>query len=323
MSATFTAEEILCATGGHLKSGFVDERRGRLKWALEEVKPGDWFVCIPSQFDDPHDKLDLAFDKGALGVIVNRRSRFSSASKDTTIISVPDTKTSILELARYWRYRVKPKVVGVSGSCGRRVTVALLSRLLEGAQKAHVAFMSNLGWFSCMEDVLSMPEDTEVLIFEAGGVERGDVSRIGGCLDPDLAVLTRVVHPLPSAERNAFIASLYCEILETLPNCSSEQVSAVIYDDNSAVQKRVEELFDSACVKRRTVSGAGMSGRLSEASLKELSATMESIFAQHVTQAEIWCAIEAASALGITEAAIEELFELQDESRHAQLSIVK
>jgi UDP-N-acetylmuramyl pentapeptide synthase len=323
MSATFTAEEILCATGGHLKSGFVDERRGRLTWDIEEVRPGDWFICIPSQFDDPHDRLGLAFDRGALGVIVNRRSRFSSASKDATIISVSDTKTSILELARYWRYRVQPKVVGVSGSCGRRVTVALLSRLLEGTQKIHVAFMNNLGWFSCLEDVLSMPEDTEVLIFEAGGVERGDVSRIGGCLDPDLAVLTRVAHPLPSAERDAFIASLYCEILETLPNGSSEKLSAVIYDDNSAVQKRVEELFDDPNVKRRSLSGAGMSGRLSEASLKELSATMESIFAQHVTQAEIWCAIEAASALGATEFEIEELFELQNDSCDAQLSLLK
>lgn len=323
MSAIFTAEEILCATGGHLKSGSIDERRGRLTWDIEEVKPGDWFICIPSQFDDPHDRLNLAFDRGALGVIVNRRSRFSSASKDATIISVADTKTSILELARYWRYRVQPKVVGVSGSCGRRVTVALLSRLLEGTQKTHVAFMNNLGWFSCLEDVLSMPEDTEVLIFEAGGVERGDVSRIGGCLDPDLAVLTRVVHPLPSAERNAFIASLYCEILETLPNCSSEKLSAVIYDDNSAVQNRIEEVLSAPNVKRRSLSGAGMSGRLSEASLNELSATMESIFAQHVTRAEIWCAIEAASALGVTESEIEELFELQDDSCDAQLSLLK
>lgn len=313
MGATFTAEGILCATSSHLKSGYVDEVSGGLTWDIEEVKPGDWFIGVPSKFEDPHDNLSLALEKGARGVIVNRRSRFSSASKDATIISVPDTKAAILDLVRSWRYRVQPKVVGVSGSCGRRVTIALLSQLLEGTHKTHVAFMNNLGWFSCMKGLLSMPDDTQVLIFEAGGIERGDVSRVGGCLDPDLAVLTRVQHPLPSAERNAFIASLYCELLETLPNRSGDLVNAIIYDDNPAVQSRAEALSSSLNVKRRSLSGAGMTQRLSEQSVQDLSAAMESIFAQGMTRAEIWCAVEAAMALGLSSQALEEIFELEEE----------
>jgi UDP-N-acetylmuramyl pentapeptide synthase len=314
MGATFTAEEILCATSSHLKSGYVDEVRGGLTWDIEEVKPGDWFIGVPSKFEDPHDNLNLALDMGARGVIVNRRSRFTSAAKDATIISVPDTKTAILDLLRCWRYRVQPKVVGVSGSCGRRVTIALLRQLLEGTHRTHVAFMSNLGWFSCMKDLLSMPDDTQVLIFEAGGIERGDVSRIGGCLDPDLAVLTRVQHPLPSAERNAFIASLYCELLETLPSRSGDRISAIIYDDNPAVQSRAESLSGSLQVRRRSLSGAGMTQRLSEQSVQELSAAMESIFSQGMTRAEIWCAVEAAMALGLSKEVLEEIFELEEGS---------
>ncbi len=313
MGATFTAEEILCATSSHLKTGYVDYAKGRLTWDIKEVQPGDWFIGIPSQFEDPHDNLSLALDMGARGVIVNRRSRFTSAAKDATIISVPDTKTAILDLVRCWRYRVQPKVVGVSGSCGRRVTIALLRQLLQGTYKTHVAFMNNLGWFSCMKDLLSMPDDTQVLIFETGGIERGAVSRIGGCLDPDLAVLTRVQHPLPSAERNALIASLYCELLETLPSRSGDRINAIIYDDNPAVQSRAESLSGGLNVKRRSLSGGGMTQRLSEQSVRELSAAMESIFSQCMTRAEIWCAVEAALALGISSEALEEIFEMEEE----------
>ncbi|HNB21831.1 MAG TPA: hypothetical protein PKZ32_05430 [Candidatus Melainabacteria bacterium] len=321
MGATFTAEEILCATSSHLKSGFVDDVRGRLTWDIEDVKPGDWFIGVPSHLDDPHDNLNLALDKGARGVIVNRRSRFASASKNATIISVPDTRTAILELVRYWRYRVQPKVVGVSGSCGRRVTIALLSQLLEGTKKTHVAFMNNLGWFACMKDVLDMPEDTQVLIFEAGGIERGDVSRIGGCLDPDLAVLTRIQHPLPSPERDAFITSLYCELLETLSNNSQAELNAVIYDDNPAVQKRLEGMLSSIVAKRRSMSDLGIAQRLSDQAVGQLSAAMESIFSQSVTRAEIWCAVEAAMALGVTAQALEDIFEINDQPEGMQLNL--
>ncbi len=66
MSASFTADEILYATSSHLKSG-----RG------------------------------MALEKSARGLIVDRRSRYASAAKDFTIISVPDTGIALLDMVRY------------------------------------------------------------------------------------------------------------------------------------------------------------------------------------------------------------------------------
>lgn len=320
MHATFTADEILYATSSHLKSGYIDDTKGKIIWEIEAVKPGDWFIAIPSHFEDPHDYLDLALERGARGVIVNRRSRYASASKGATVISVPDTKTAILDLVRHWRYSVQPKVVGVSGSCGRRVTMVLVSQLLKDTYRTHVAFMDNLGWFGCVKEVLSMPKDTELLIFEAGAVERGDITRISGSLDPDLAVLTQIRHPIPSPDRDAFTAALYCELLETLSDSPQDRLAAVIYDDNPAVQKRVAEISNDLVAQKHSLGGRGIAHRLPQHSLQELSKAMEAAIGQPVTRAELWCAVEAAKALGVSTLALEEIFELTSEVGEANLT---
>jgi UDP-N-acetylmuramyl pentapeptide synthase len=312
MSALFTADQILYATASTLKSGRTDDQQGRIVWDLEDIREGDWFIAIPSQFTDPHDHLGLALERGARGLIVNRRSRYSSATKDATIISVADTRTALLDLVRYWRYSVQPRVVGVAGSSGRRSTMELLSQLLKDNFKTHTAFMTNLGWFGCVKDVLSMPADTQVLIFEAGAVERGDITRIGGALDPDLAVLTPIRHPLPSAERDAFSASLYCELLETLSSCPKERLAAVIYDDNAAVQKRADEVLCGLLGQKYSQSGRGIAQRLPQEALNVLNKAMASK-GLTVSRADLWCAVEAAKALGVSKAALEKTFELDSD----------
>ncbi|MBA3995257.1 MAG: hypothetical protein C0469_17195, partial [Cyanobacteria bacterium DS2.3.42] len=269
-----------------------------------------WFIAIPSQFQDPHDALGLAVEKGARGLIVNRRSRHASATTGSTIITVPDTKTALLDMVRFWRYCVKPTVVGVTGSSGRRATMVLLSQLLKDNFKTHVAFMDHLSWFGCIEAVLAMPEDTQVLVFEAGAMERGDITRIGGALDPDLAVLTQIRHPFPSPERDTLTASLYCELLETLSEYPKDRLAAVIYDDNPAVRRRSDQVLGGLLGQKHSQSGKGIAHRVPEKSLKVLSKAMESALGLSVSRSDLWCAVEAAKALGLSKAALEEILEL-------------
>ncbi len=314
MQPQFTGDEILYATNGHLKSGTISDTKGALTWKIDDLKPGDWFLAIPSPFRDPHDCLNLAFEKGASGVIVNRRNRYSSAADGGTIITVSDTRTALLDLVRHWRFKVKPKVVAVSGTFGRQVTMLLLSQLLSEKFKTHLAPMGNLGWFGCIEEVLSMPEDTDVLIFEAGAIERGDITRIGGALVPDFAVLTQIRHPLPSQERDEFAAALYCELLETLAEQPHGRVAAAIYDLNMPVRNRVDELLEGSnlMAARYSIPGeSSLAGEVTDEALAELSAAIKKATGQTVTRAELWCAIEAARALGVSNADLESLLNLK------------
>lgn len=309
MSELFTAEQILHATSSQLRSPLQDEGRGRIVWDLEELEAGDWFIAIPSHSDDPHDKLDLVLQKGARGAIVNRRSRYTSAPQALPIITVPDTRVALLDIMRFWRHQVQPRVIGVTGTNGRRSTMALLTRLIQKQFKTHVAFMNNLGWYGCVKEVLAMPEDTEVLIFEAGAVERGDITRIAGALDPDLAVLTQVRHPLKSAHWDARAASMYCELLETLKDNDSDCIAAVIYDDNEALSKRADEVLIGLTGHKYSNNPESVAHRVSDVAFKRLSESMASDLGLTVSRSELWCAVETARALGISDSSILEVLE--------------
>lgn len=309
MSELFTAEQILHATSSQLRSPLQDQGKGRIVWDLEELEPGDWFIAIPSHSEDPHDKLDLVLQKGARGAIVNRRSRYTSAPQALPIITVPDTRVALLDIMRFMRHQVKPRVIGVTGTSGRRSTMALLTRLIQKQFKTHVAFMNNLGWYGCVKEVLAMPEDTEVLIFEAGAVERGDITRIAGALDPDLAVLTQVRHPLRSPQWDARTASMYCELLETLSDEDKGGIAAVIYDDNEALSKRADEVLVGLTGLKYSQRGDSLAHRVSDIAFKRLSETMASDLGLTVNRSELWCAVETARALGISDASILEILE--------------
>ncbi len=323
MVASFTAEEILYATSSQLKSGRIDGGPGRLVWELDKLEPNDWFVAIPSQELDPHDSLSAALDRGARGCIVNRRCRHASAPKHATLISVPDTKVALLDLVRYWRYKVRPRVVGVTGTSGRRAVIMLLHQLMQDKYRTHVAFMDNLGWFSCIEKVLEMPQETELLIFEAGAIERGDVARVGGALDPDLAVVTQIQHPLPSAERDTLTAALYCELLETLPESRQGQLAAVIYDENPAVKMRSEQVLGEVAARKYSSCEQDAKQIVSKTELLSLSQAMKAITGQPLSNADLWCALEAAKLLGLSQSETKTLFEPDDETEKCSLSSSK
>lgn len=299
MEARFSAEDILCAASGRIVKGPIDLQKGRIVWQLDELQPGDWFLALQDGVHDGHDDLRQAIASGARGCIVNRRCRYAFADTNGVIISVSDTRSALFDLVRSWRYAVKPRVVGVSGTTGRRATMLLMNSLLAEKLKVHLAFMSSLGSLGCLSEVLAMPEDTELLIFEAAAVERGDVAKVGGTLDPDLAVITRIEHPLPSGERERLLANMYCELLETVETYSGNG-KAVVYDRSAAVQERTDLLLSGMASVRFSQSASDSYNCVSEEQFEDLNSTLFKLTGQKLTRAELWCAIEAARSLDVT-----------------------
>lgn len=310
MSASFNAEEILHATTNSvLESGSIDDRAGRIICELEDVNQGDWFIAIPSDFHDPHVHLETAISRGARGLIVERNRTSLMFNGRCPIISVPDSKTALLELVRDWKNLVRPGVVGVTGTSGRRATMLLLNELVKERYKTHLAFMRDLSWSGCAKEVLAMPVDTQLLIFEAGGVERGDIARIGNSLQPDLAVLTSIRHPIPSPGRDFMTATMYCELLETLCPEPKERLAAVVFDHSEAVQRRTNEVMGGFISKRFSQAEVSIAHRIPEQSIATLNEALEELGIT-ASRADIWCAVEAARALGRSTTDLEALFEL-------------
>lgn len=304
MGARFTAEDIVYATNGRLLQGSLPGHRGRIVCSLRDLQPGDWFAAVTSGDYDGHDHMDEARKLGAAGCIVERRGRYPFSSPETVTIQVSNLDVALLELARFWRFRVRPLVVGVGGAQGRRATMVILHELTKEHRKTHLTFMSEFGFRGAALDVLSMPEDTEVLVFEAGAVERGCVGRLASAFDTDVAILTSIKHPI-DAQRDNNLAAMYLELIDSISDAKT-QAKVIVYDANDCVKNRLDKLALKVLTVRRSECPSSLSDRVEQSQISALSEAMASSIKQSVSAMELWCAVEGALACGIPRSSVEQ-----------------
>ncbi len=309
MTAKFSCQDVLSITNGRLVIDSGQNVCGRITWKLEEVKAGDWFISIGSGFYDIKPDVKKAIENGACGLIVGDQVDFTILPNDiqSCVIAVKDVKASLIDLMTAWRSKVNPKVIAVTGGSGRRSTMVLLHEFLKENSRIHLAFMKNLSWFGCISSILDMPIDTEVLVFEAGAIETGDVARISKPLKPQIGVITRLQEEIAVLRREVSQVALYCEVIETIDK-SDNNACIVINDEFESTAAYLREI--SIDYKTRLFSKASSADLkwLRENDIEAISEAMMDAIGSKVKFGDLWCAIEAAKAFGLTQGKIAEFF---------------
>ncbi len=103
-----------------------------LHYRAQDVKPGGLFVAIIGQKVDGHDYIDLAIEKGAIAVVVQK-----AVATNAIIIKVPNTRRALAQLAEqfYGNPSQKMTVIGVTGTNGKTTTTYLIESIL--SQSGH------------------------------------------------------------------------------------------------------------------------------------------------------------------------------------------
>lgn len=146
------------------------------------VARGDAFVAMPGERDDGHNYIAKACEAGAACIILNASYYETHADElrgtGAALLPVPDSEAAMGELARVWLEQVAPVVVGITGSVGKTSTREFLYHTIRGKKKTHAAEKSYNTLIGCSMTVLSMPEDTEVLILELGTNHPGEIAQL-------------------------------------------------------------------------------------------------------------------------------------------------
>ncbi|RLE37467.1 hypothetical protein DRJ12_02835 [Candidatus Acetothermia bacterium] len=185
----FSPAECARILGGRL----LRERKARPARVIHDsrlVEPGDLFVALKGARTDGHAFLEEAFTRGASGAIV---SRLNAIPKNAyNLIVVDDTLTALQRLAAAWREEVTGTIVGITGTCGKTTTKALLGHLLAGEHEVFVAPHSYNTAIGIPIALLSMPKSAKFGIFELGASAPGEILPLARLLQPDIAIITMV-----------------------------------------------------------------------------------------------------------------------------------
>jgi UDP-N-acetylmuramoyl-tripeptide--D-alanyl-D-alanine ligase len=162
-------------------TGFTNDTRA--------LRPGQLFVALKSDRRNGHDFLTAAREAGAAGALVSRAAPGLALPQ----LVVADPLAAFQAIAREHRRAFPGPVVGISGSAGKTSTKDLVALLLGGGP-AVLATEGNLNNHIGVPLTLTRldPAVHRFAVVEAGISVPGEMKRLAGLIEPDLAIITLV-----------------------------------------------------------------------------------------------------------------------------------
>lgn len=191
---SFTAEEIIRATGGSLIQGSLGQRVMGISTDSRTVGKDNLFIPLVGERYDGHAFIKNAVDKGAAGILVQRgREGDTSGIPDHVyIISVGDTLSAYGDIAGSWRNRFDIPVIAVTGSSGKTTTKEMVASITE-LSKTVLKNKGNLNNLVGLPlTLLEMNSDHEVAILEMGTNRPGEIARLTAIARPYVGIITNV-----------------------------------------------------------------------------------------------------------------------------------
>jgi UDP-N-acetylmuramoyl-tripeptide--D-alanyl-D-alanine ligase len=210
MTALWTSEEIVTATGGMLH-GDPFQVAG-VTFDSREVEHGWLFVAMPGTVADGHDYVAKALAGGAPGALVSK-------PVEGPHILVPDVPRALTDLAIAARNRCAGIIFGMTGSVGKTSTKEALYVALErfAKGKVHRSVKSYNNHTGVPLSLARMPRDSEFAVLEMGMSGKGEIAALTRLVRPNIAIITTIasahIEYLGSMEA---IADAKAEIFEGL-----------------------------------------------------------------------------------------------------------
>ena len=154
------------------------------------VATGDCFVALIGEKFDAHDFLAEAVERGATALVVSQPER--TAGLGVPVFAVRDTLVALGALARYRRRAWSGTVIGVGGSNGKTTTKELIRAALGACLSVHATTGNLNNLIGVPLTLLAMPDDADVAVIEMGMNVPGEMARLRGIVQPEIAVMTSV-----------------------------------------------------------------------------------------------------------------------------------
>lgn len=208
----FLVDDLKRATNAEVKGSLDADYE--ISTDTRTIKKGDLYLPLKGANFNGENFCDKAIEAGAAGCFCTK----DDCTADFTL-KVPDTLTAYLQIANFARRKYNPKVIGITGSSGKTTTKEMVYSVISEKFKTHKTFSNHNNEIGFCQTVLSMPEDTEVLIVEMGMRGLGEIELITKYSEPDYAIITNAgsahIGRLGSLDN---IAKAKCEITKYLKN---------------------------------------------------------------------------------------------------------
>ena len=205
----------------------------------KQVSKGLFVPIVGDQFDG-HDFIRDTINNGAIAGLWQEHKEIPTfIPNDFPLFFVKDTIEGLQKLAKFYLQKIKPVVIGITGSNGKTTTKDLVYSVLQKKYKTHKTQGNFNNHIGLPLTLVSMPEDTEVIILEMGMSNFGEISLLSELANPDYAIITNIGEShIEFLGSRAGIAKAKLEILDGM-----KQNGKIIVDGDEPLLSSIEKEF--------------------------------------------------------------------------------
>lgn len=185
-----TMNEVAKAVGSTTDLGdWGDRIVTSVTFDSRQLQIGGLFVPLIAQRDG-HDFVGSAVEKGAVGSFW--QADHPNRPYDFPTIEVQDTQKAFIDLAKYYLYKVNPRVIAITGSNGKTTTKDMIAAILSTQSNTHKTEANYNNAIGVPYTILGMDTNTENLVLEMGMDHPGQLHEMSMIAQPDIAVITMI-----------------------------------------------------------------------------------------------------------------------------------
>jgi len=201
---------------------------------------GNLFFALKGENFDGHDFIKEAAEKGAEGIVIEEKKIEDSkelAKEDAFLVAVDNTKSSLGEIAKWYRREFDLKTVAITGTNGKTTTKDMVAKVLEGKYSVLKSPKSYNNLVGIPLTLFQLKPEIEALVVELGTTNLGQIGGLTEITSPDIGVITNIgpahLQSMKSLDR---IAKAKFELVEGL----KKGAIAILNGDDQIISERIK-----------------------------------------------------------------------------------
>lgn len=190
MNLELTWQQAEEATGGTLLQGDPEGLISVINTDTRDLKAGQVFLALKGERFDAHEYQLQAAEKGAAGLILQRRS--NRLPPVVTVLKVGDTLKALQALSGLHRARFTLKVAAVAGSNGKTTVKEMLRAMCAAAGPTVATAGNRNNQVGLPLTLFEIGPAHRFAVFELGDSHVGDIAPLARLANPDAGVITNV-----------------------------------------------------------------------------------------------------------------------------------
>lgn len=190
MTPLWTTHDLKTLFGGE-KTHLLKEATG-ISIDTRTLEKGDLFIALKGPLANGHDYLKQAFERGAVGAVIDRKPHGIDTKASLACFVTPNTFEALQQMGVYQRKRAHGQIAAVTGSYGKTSCKEALFQLLSRQGKTHATKRSFNNHWGVPLSLSTLPPQARYGIFEVGMNHPGEIAPLSRMIRPHVGLITTV-----------------------------------------------------------------------------------------------------------------------------------